>query len=268
MEEQIERLTAKAWRQYQTLPPERRLIIGVSGMPGSGQTRSQLTPWKLRSCGTDPAAATGKSTLAATIVDRLNGINQNAGHSKLAKVAAVVPMDGFHYTRKQLDAMPDPVTAHARRGAAFTFDAPAYLELIERLRKPLVDNSMVCLAPSFDHGVGDPVEHAIRIEQSTRIIVCEGNYLSLGTGAAEWKRAAELMDELWFVEVDETVARQRLIVRHMISGKPEQVAIARADQNDLPNGRNIVEGRLPVHEVIRSVDDRDWQPACPYMSST
>lgn len=34
--------------------------------------------------------------------------------------------DGFHFFRRQLDQMPDPQLAHARRGAEWTFDARAY----------------------------------------------------------------------------------------------------------------------------------------------
>lgn len=88
----------------------------------------------------------------------------------------------------------------------------------------------------------------------------EGNYLSLGEG--EWKEAAELMDELWFVEVDEKVARQRLMKRHVEAGiaRDEEEAGRRADENDLVNGKEIIEKRLPVHEVIVSKEDRRWGP--------
>lgn len=37
------------------------------------------------------------------------------------------------------------------------------------------------LVPSFDHGVGDPIEDDIRVEQHHRIVLVEGNYLLLGT---------------------------------------------------------------------------------------
>ena len=37
--------------------------------------------------------------------------------------ALIIGMDGYHYYRKQLDQMEDPVHAHARRGAEFTFDS-------------------------------------------------------------------------------------------------------------------------------------------------
>jgi len=71
-----------------------------------------------------------------------------------------------------------------------------------------------------------------------------------------------MMDELWFVEVEEKVARDRLISRHVASGiasDPEDAA-RRADENDLVNGKEIVEGRIEVHEIIHSREDDQWKP--------
>lgn len=204
----------------------------------------------------------GKTTLAAKVALGLNDL-YNEGHLGLhIDIATFLPMDGYHLTRAQLSAMPDPHTAHARRGAAFTFDAPAFLELVKKLREPLCPETSTIFAPSFDHAVKDPVADDIPIPASSRIIVMEGNYLSLGTGAPEWKQAAELMDELWFVEVDEDVARQRLSKRHVESGivANEEEGRRRADESDLVNGREIIAGRLKVDEVISSQEDESWKP--------
>jgi len=187
----------------------------------------------------------------------------NDGHLGLhINIATFLPMDGYHLTRAQLSAMPDPHTAHARRGAAFTFDAAAFLELVQDLRKPLCPETETIYAPSFDHAVKDPVADDIPIPASSRIIVMEGNYLSLGTGAPEWKSAAGLMDELWFVHVDEDVARERLARRHVVSGiaPDEDAGRRRADENDLVNGQEIVDGRLEVDEMIYSREDDSWLP--------
>ena len=171
-------------------------------------------------------------------------------------------MDGYHLTRAQLSAMPDAHTAHARRGAAFTFDAPAFLTLIKQLRAPLLPETRTIYAPSFDHAVKDPVADDIPISPAARIVVMEGNYLSLGSGAPEWGLAAEMMDEKWFVEVSEDVARTRLVKRHVASGiaSDEVEARRRADENDLVNGRQIVRDRLEVDEVVVSRDDSSWTP--------
>ena len=88
-------------------------------------------------------------------------------------------MDGFHYTRAQLDAMPDPATAHARRGAEFTFDGEAFYQLVKRLKEPLTADSPPVLAPSFDHAVKDPRADDIVVERTQRIVVLEGNCMSL-----------------------------------------------------------------------------------------
>lgn len=169
-------------------------------------------------------------------------------------------MDGYHLSRAQLDALPDPVTAHARRGAHFTFDGESFLTMVQKLREPLCPETKTLFAPSFDHSIKDPVADDIPILPSVRIIIFEGNYLSLNK--SPWKDAAELMDELWFVEVDFNVARNRLIHRHVKAGiaKDEEDAGKRADENDLVNGREIIEGRMDVHEVLKSMEDESWAP--------
>ncbi|KAH7401556.1 hypothetical protein BKA66DRAFT_109720 [Pyrenochaeta sp. MPI-SDFR-AT-0127] len=170
-------------------------------------------------------------------------------------------MDGYHLSRAQLDAMPDPDSAHARRGAAFTFDGNSFLRLVERLREPICPETQTLYAPSFDHAIKDPVENDIAIAASVRIVIFEGNYCSLNKNP--WKQAAELMDELWFVDVDFKVARQRLVYRHVKAGiaKDEIDAGKRADENDLVNGKEIVDMRLNVHELIKSQEDANWASA-------
>ena len=208
--------------------------------------------------------AIGKTTLAAKVATDLNKLWHASSPALVSEpgIATFLPMDGYHLTRAQLSAMPDPNTAHARRGAAFTFDAAAFLELVKKLREPLCPETGTVYAPSFDHAVKDPVAEDIPIAATSRIVVFEGNYLSLGSGAPEWKEAAELMDELWFVDVEEHVARQRLITRHVASGiaSDEADAAKRADENDLVNGKEIIDGRLDVHEVVYSKEDEQWKP--------
>ncbi|KAJ2980649.1 hypothetical protein NUW58_g6891 [Xylaria curta] len=67
--------------------------------------------------------------------------------------------------------------------------------------------------------------------------------------------------ERWFVDVDFEVARRRLVVRHVKAGiaSDEEEARKRADENDLVNGRQIVDNRTHVHEVVVSRDDEKWR---------
>lgn len=181
------------------------------------------------------------------------------GAREAVPVAAFVPMDGYHLTRAQLSAMPDPVTAHARRGAEFTFDGPSFLSLVKTLREPLGPSSVTIFAPSFDHAVKDPKENDIVIRPGHRIVVFEGNYVVLDK--EPWREAAGFMDERWFVDVDFETARRRLVTRHVKAGlaRDEEDARKRADENDLVNGKQIVENRVHVHEVVASCDDESWR---------
>jgi pantothenate kinase len=154
--------------------------------------------------------------------------------------------------------MPDPELAAARRGAAFTFDGDKFLALVRALREPITSKTGPLYAPSFDHAVKDPVDNDIAIPADCRVLFFEGNYLSLDK--EPWNTAAGLMNELWFVDVDFEVARKRLVARHVLAGiaKDEIEADKRARENDLVNGKEIVDCRLPVQEVISSVFDPVW----------
>ncbi|KAI1419552.1 P-loop containing nucleoside triphosphate hydrolase protein [Xylaria sp. FL1777] len=238
MNDQVAHLVDKAWDRFQQTPEDHRFMIAIGGIPGSGKT-----------------------TLSQIVTQALN-----ARHASLhpeaqdsVPVAAFVPMDGYHLTRAQLSAMPDPTTAHARRGAEFTFDGAAFLSLVQALRTPLTASSTTIFAPSFDHAVKDPRENDIAVHPGHRIVVFEGNYVVLDK--EPWREAAALMDECWFVEVDFEVARRRLVARHVRAGiaGDEEEAGRRADGNDLVNGRQIVENRVRVHEVVVSRDDEMWR---------
>ncbi|KAH6873923.1 P-loop containing nucleoside triphosphate hydrolase protein [Thelonectria olida] len=232
MEDQVERLVDKAWKRYQETPQDQRLLIGIAGIPGSGKT-----------------------TLSQIITNRLNALSHALSPSAPLP-ASFVPMDGFHLTRTALSAMPDPAVAHARRGAAFTFDAPKFLALVQALRISPAEKPV--LAPSFDHAVKDPKDDDIAVLPEHRIVVLEGNYLALDQDV--WRDAAVLLDELWFVEVDREVARRRLRERHVRAGivKDIEEGDRRALENDLPNGDEILKDLLKIDEVVQSREDGSW----------
>ncbi|KAJ5610303.1 Phosphoribulokinase/uridine kinase [Penicillium lagena] len=236
MDEQVDRLVKKTWAKFTATPSNARLMIAVSGIPGSGKTE-----------------------LASLMSQRINQLYAHENPSATTPIATALPMDGYHLTRAQLAAMPDPVYAAARRGAAFTFDGTKFLDLVQKLREPLTASSTTQYAPSFDHATKDPVDDDIPIPVSCRVVFFEGNYLSLDK--EPWNRAAGLMDELWFVNVDFEVARLRLIRRHVKAGiaRDEDEADKRARENDLVNGREIVDCRMQVQEVVDSRYDPAWE---------
>ncbi|KAI1497806.1 P-loop containing nucleoside triphosphate hydrolase protein [Biscogniauxia marginata] len=239
MEDKVSHLVNTAWDNLQKTPKDRRWLIAIAGMPGSGKTT--LSQILAKAINARHAATYPESTAAEPI-------------------AIVVPMDGFHLTRAQLSAMPDPAHAHARRGAEFTFDGAAFLALARAVREQrLASSAPAILAPSFDHAVKDPRDGDIAIGPGHRLVVFEGNYVCLDR--APWRDAAALMDARWFVDVDFAVARRRLVARHVRAGiaADEEEAARRADENDLVNGRLIVAERVAVDDIIESREDESWK---------
>lgn len=222
-------------------------VIGIAGIPGSGTFIILLLP---KPSLTSP----GKTTLSQIITTRLNAHALEISPTS-PPPATFLPMDGFHLTRAELSALPNPSEAHFRRGASFTFSAPKFLTLVQALRE---SPNKIILAPSFDHAIKDPKEEDIQILPEHRIVVLEGNYLALDKEV--WRDAAALLDEIWFVEVDFEVARVRLRERHVRAGivKDLEEGDRRARESDLLNGEEIVANRLRVDEVIRSREDGSW----------
>ncbi|KAJ6014593.1 hypothetical protein N7540_009184 [Penicillium herquei] len=218
----VDRLALKIQALNKTKDATSRILIGVSGIPGSG-----------------------KSTLGEAVATRLNELEGSDG-----QFAVCIPMDGYHLSRAQLAAMPDPAIAIHRRGAAFTFDGEGFYRLVKSLREPLTADSVAVYAPSFDHAIKDPVADDIPILPASKIIIFEGLYLSLNR--EPWSLAAALMDESWFIDVDRDMARERLIKRHVASGIVPDVGAAthRIDSTDFLNADDIMENRLPVDELV------------------
>lgn len=167
----------------------------------------------------------GKSTLAERLVAHMD---------PEARWVARVPMDGFHLA----DAALDRLGRRGRKGAIDTFDAFGYLALLRRLRTER-DNPVY--APGFERNLEQPIAASIAIEPHVRLVVTEGNYLLSPT--PPWPGIRGLIDEVWYVELDDTVRRERLVARHAAFGKSEAEARRWVVEVDEPNARQIAATR-------------------------
>ena len=179
------------------------------------------------------APGAGKSTLAAGLAAALG-----------PDTAAFVPMDGFHLANSVLAAL----GRRGRKGAPDTFDDGGYAALLHRLRSQSVQEPDI-YAPEFRRALEEPVGSALPVGVSVPLIITEGNYLLLPTG--QWPRARAVIDEVWYLDVEDAVRRDRLIRRHTEFGKTAAEARNWALGSDEANARLVRDSAALADAVIR-----------------
>ncbi|NUR93380.1 MAG: nucleoside/nucleotide kinase family protein, partial [Nonomuraea sp.] len=107
----------------------RRVLIGIAGAPGAG-----------------------KSTLADGLLDLLGA------------EAALVPMDGFHLSQRQLAEL----GRADRKGAPDTFDAAGFAAILRRVRETPGEDVFV---PRFDRSIEEPIAAGLRVPAGAEIVL-------------------------------------------------------------------------------------------------
>lgn len=182
----------------------KRILAGMAGAPGSG-----------------------KSTLAEAVVEEINRRNPS--------LAAVFPMDGFHFDDAVLRAM----GRLPNKGAIDTFDAHGLRHMLQRLKANEDDPIAV---PVFDRSLEIARAGGRLITRETGIIVCEGNYLLMRQ--EPWDRLHHIFDLTVLVDVPVEELRRRLRERWFFYGLDEESTRRKLDDNDIPNGMAIIEGSI------------------------
>jgi pantothenate kinase len=204
-----------------------RVRVGEADLTPLVDRARRLATGPRRMLGITGAPAAGKSTVAAAVAGALG--------------AVLVPMDGFHLAEAELHRL----DRHERKGAIDTFDAAGFVAMLRRLRDPGPDT---VYAPRFDRHLEEAIAGAIPVPPAAPLVVTEGNYLLAGTGP--WAVVRELLDEVWYLELDETVRLDRLTARHVAHGRTPAVAAARARGTDQRNAELIATTRHRADLVV------------------
>lgn len=173
----------------------------------------------------------GKSTVAARLADALGPAR-----------CAIVPMDGFHLAQAELERL----GRADRKGAPDTFDAAGFVALLHRLRVP--SPGEVVYAPAFRREIEEPVAGAIAVDPAVPLVVTEGNYLLDPEGP--WAQLRGLLDETWYVDVDDVVRMRRLVARHVAFGRSPAEAESWVRCSDEANARRVVATRRHADHVV------------------
>ena len=188
-----------------------RIIIGIVGKPGAG-----------------------KSTLSSYLIEKLP-----------KESVALVPMDGYHLSNKELDAL----GRRNRKGAPDTFDSNGYAALLQRIATSTED----VYFPIFHREIEESIAAEGVVTAKTKIVLTEGNYLLHDQGG--WKNVAPILTESWYVEVDDVVRLERLVDRHHFYGKERQAAYDWAHGTD-ENNAQLVEGTKELADFLVMNQDK------------
>lgn len=202
----IELTVNEAIERAASLADTGRALLGIAGCPGAG-----------------------KSTLSDAITDRVPS-------------SVILPMDGFHMLNEDLVRL----GRRDRKGAPDTFDAAAYLAVLDRVRR---QESEVVSAPRYDRASSAPVPDAIAVAPDVDLVITEGNYLLVDQ--LPWTAVRALLDEVWFVEVHDAIRIPRLVARHMAFGKSADEAREWVMRSDEANAAVVAATRDRADIIVR-----------------
>ena len=172
----------------------------------------------------------GKSTLVEFLVKNYPGDG-----------CAVVPMDGFHLSNLVLKSM----KRGGRKGAPDTFDTQGFISLLRRIRD---EKALKIYFPVFDRSIEESISAQGVIKPKTRLIITEGNYLLLDSFG--WDAVRSLLDESWYLEIDDRIRLDRLIARHEKFGKDPVIARSWALGSDERNAEKVFGTRFAADVIV------------------
>jgi pantothenate kinase len=171
----------------------------------------------------------GKSTLSAQLIEQLGD------------QAAILNMDGYHLSNLALREL----GRAERKGAPDTFDALGFTEILQRVKNEVDQNIYF---PVFDRSIEESISAQGVITPEIKLVITEGNYLLHNEN--NWGGVRKLLDESWFIEVDDKLRIERLVDRHHKFGKSKVDAHSWATGSDENNARIVAQTRELADVII------------------
>jgi pantothenate kinase len=173
----------------------------------------------------------GKSTVVSEIQNRFS-----------ADEVAIIPMDGYHLSNEELIEL----GRRDRKGAPDTFDVVGFTSLITRVKNEIdLDHTF----PIFHREIEASKADEGIVQRNTKVVVIEGNYLF--SEEHSWNAVFSVLDQSWFIEIDDEVRMQRLIARHIKYGKSPQEAEDWSRGSDEANAEFIAKTSYKAERIIK-----------------
>ena len=172
----------------------------------------------------------GKSTLSKELNRRLNDQKCRS---------AILMMDGFHLD----NAVISERGLLSRKGSPATFDADGFVHMVRRLKE-----KKDVAVPVFDRSRDLAIAGAQIVPAEAEVVIVEGNYLLFDEDP--WRQLVPLWSYSVFIRVPEAELRSRLIHRWLTLGHTKAAATRRAEANDIPNARAVLDKALRANVVI------------------
>jgi len=173
----------------------------------------------------------GKSTVVSKIQNRFS-----------ADEVAIIPMDGYHLSNEELIEL----GRRHRKGAPDTFDVAEFISLITKVKNEIAKDHTF---PIFHREIEVSKADEGLVPSNVKVIVIEGNYLF--SEEHGWGEVFPLLDQSWFIEIDDEVRMQRLIARHIKYGKSPQEAEDWSRGSDEANARFIAKTASRAERIIK-----------------
>jgi len=171
----------------------------------------------------------GKSTLSGQLIEQLGD------------QAAILNMDGYHLSNLALREL----GRADRKGAPDTFDALGFTAILQRVKNEVDQNIYF---PVFDRAIEESIAAQGAITPEIKLVITEGNYLLHNEN--NWGGVKKLLDESWFIEVDDQLRIERLVDRHHKFGKSRVDAHSWATGSDENNARIVAQTRELADVII------------------
>lgn len=155
---------------------------------------------------------------------------------------AIIPMDGYHLSNEELIKL----GRRERKGAPDTFDVEGFISLITRVRNEIDKDHTF---PIFHREIEASKADEGIVLRNTKVIVIEGNYLF--SEEHNWSEVFPLLDQSWFIEIDDEIRMQRLITRHIKYGKTPQEAEEWSRGSDEANAKFIAKTASRAERIIK-----------------